>query len=89
MSELEEIKATLQTMDNTLQKKREHNIKCSTSVLMNKKVKFESKSEGNHLVITHSFNVIDFWPATGRWIVRKSPKEGRGVFKLLKWLGVK
>ena len=55
---------------------------------MNKKISFVSKNNGAHLVICHFDLMIDFWPATGRWIVRKSPKEGRGVFKLLKYLGV-
>ena len=68
--------------------KRERNTKSSTDVLMNKKVSFVRKNNGAHLVICHFDLMIDFWPATGRWIVRKSPKESRGVFKLLKYLGV-
>lgn len=69
--------------------KRERNIKSSTDLLMTRGMTFVKRNDGVHLVICHEDLVIDFWPSTGRWQVRKSPKEGRGVFKLLRYLGVK
>lgn len=68
--------------------KRERNTKSSTDILIHKRISFVSRNTGAHLVICHADLMIDFWPATGLWKVRKSPKEGRGVFKLLKYMGV-
>lgn len=69
--------------------KRERNTKSSTDVLIHKGIKFEFKNNGTHLAIKHLDQLIDFWPATGLWKVRNTPKESRGVFKLLKYMGVK
>jgi hypothetical protein len=75
-------------MNNAAKIKRKCNTKSSTDVLMSKQVSFVNHNNGAHLVICHFDLMVDFWPATGLWKVRKSPKEGRGVFKLLKYLGV-
>ena len=76
-------------MTELSKEKRQRNTVSSTDILKHKNITFVYRNNGAHLVICHSDLMIDFWPATGRWIVRKSPKEGRGVFKLLKYLGVK
>ncbi len=69
--------------------KRERNTKSSTDVLMHKRISFVKRNNGAHLIIKHFDQLIDFWPATGLWKVRNTPKENRGVFKLLKYMGVK
>lgn len=52
-------------------------------------VEFESKNGGAHLVVRHAGKTVDFWPGTGKFIPREPrPKHGRGVFNLLKILGV-
>lgn len=64
--------------------KREKNMTSSTQLLINRGVNFESNNYGNHLVVKESGMIIDFWPSTGKWIVRGSGKYKRGVFGLLK-----
>ena len=69
--------------------KRQSNTVASTAILVHKEVKFESKNNGAHLIVTHGTKVVDFWPATGKFISRVSPKNSRGIKNLLKYLGVK
>jgi hypothetical protein len=69
--------------------KREHNKQASIAILKHKQISYVAKANNEHLAICHSNLIIDFWPTTGLWKVRNSPKENRGVFKLLKYLGVK
>jgi hypothetical protein len=83
-----DMKDIFDAMTEHSKEKRQRNTISSTDVLKHKNITFVSKNNGAHLVICHSDLTVDFWPATGKWIVRKSPKEGRGVFKLLKYLGV-
>lgn len=68
-------------------KRREENKNNSASILTASGVSFESKNDGVHLIVKHNSTVVDFWPSTGKWIVRKG-KSGRGVFQLLKHLGI-
>ena len=44
--------------------------------------KFEDK--GYHFVIKHNGMVADFWPTTGKFNIRKTPKYKRGVRLLIK-----
>lgn len=67
--------------------KKEANQESSTEILNGSGVKFESKNFGRHLIIQGEGEKVDFWPSTGKWIVRNG-REGRGVRKLLKYLGV-
>lgn len=69
-------------------RKKESNQEYSTNLLIQKGVEFESKNWGNHLVVTGKNCVIDFWPSTGKFIVR-GVKHGRGVRNLLKLCEVK
>jgi hypothetical protein len=68
-------------------KKRADNTLSSTELLKSRNVKFESKNNGAHLIVTHGAKVVDFWPATGRFISRSSNKDGRGVYKLFEYIG--
>ena len=67
--------------------KKRNNRKSSTDILLENGIKFESKNNGVHLVIDTSNRrtrgkIIDFWPSTGKWIVRNG-KKGRGIRRLL------
>lgn len=66
------------------QEKRAVNRDSSAEVLRAKGVDFTTNNEGFADNLT-----VDFWPGTGKWIVRGGKKAGRGVFNLLKEGGVK
>jgi hypothetical protein len=67
--------------------KRADNTLSSTELLKSRNVSFVSNNNDAHLIVTHGTKVVDFWPATGRFISRSSNKEGRGVYKLLQYIG--
>lgn len=71
------------------QERRSFNRKSSAQILEHSRVNFESKNGGAHLVVRHEKTVVDFWPGTGKWIARDFDVSGRGVFPLLRYLGVK
>jgi hypothetical protein len=60
------------------------NAESSTALLNEKKVQYEVLSE-SHLRVGD----WDFWPSTGLFIHVKTKKRGRGVYNLLKKIGVK
>lgn len=70
------------------QDKRASNRESSAQVLIDRGVAYTSHNAGAHLVVTHNGVTVDFWPGTGRWIGRNGWGEGRGVFPMLKRLGV-
>lgn len=57
-------------------------------LLRERGVAFESKNAGAHLIVRHAGKVADLWPGTGKFQVRGNPRYGRGVFNLLRDLGV-
>jgi hypothetical protein len=63
--------------------KKRSNQSNSTELLRERGVEFESKNSGVHLIVKGNGRVVDFWPSTGKYIVRGG-KTGRGVFKLLR-----
>jgi hypothetical protein len=71
------------------QERRANNRDSSAQILTSKGVIFTSNNGGAHLIIRYGSGHIDFWPGTGKWIVRGSDVKGRGVFELLKHWGVK
>ncbi len=64
------------------QTKRANNRANSATALREANICYETKNGGAHLIVKHDGVVVDFWPGTGKWIVRGG-KTGRGVFKLL------
>lgn len=64
------------------QEKKQSNLDESTKLLINLGVAFTSHNNGVHL---RTASGHDFWPSTGKWIL-KSGQKGRGVFKFLKEL---
>jgi len=79
-SELGELYAA---WDEHKKEKKQNNQKSSVAILEEKGVKFERLSD-THLRVAE----YDYWPSTGLFIHRKTQKRGRGVFGLLKKLGV-
>jgi hypothetical protein len=67
--------------------KRAENRVASAKILSEKGLDFYTRNDGAHLIVSHESGTVDFWPGTGLWKVRGG-KRGRGVFKLLKHLGV-
>lgn len=43
-----------------------------------------SKNGGQHLVVRTAKDTIDFWPSTGRWVVRGKKAQGYDARSLLK-----
>jgi len=64
--------------------KKLSNLEKSTKLLLDRNIDFESKNNGIHLVVT-DFNgsLIDFYPSTGKWIIRNG-KASRGVMNLIR-----
>jgi hypothetical protein len=66
------------------QAKRESNREHGAEALRKAGVPVQSKNLGAHLIVGD--NHVDYWPGTGKWIVRKTKKQGRGIAALLKFL---
>lgn len=70
------------------QNKKWANLESSTKILEEAGVDYTSHNMGIHLVVRFGTTIVDFWPSTGKWMPRKSGRTGRGVFNLLRYLGV-
>lgn len=70
------------------QERRTGNRDNSAQVLADNGIAYLSKNGGAHLVVAHEGEVVDFWPGTGKFTPRGGGRSGRGVFNLLKHLGV-
>lgn len=75
-------------MREASRQKKRSNLESSTQILRDHGVLFESKNADIHLIVKHGGKVVDYWPSTGLWIDRKSKHERRGVFPLLRFIGV-
>lgn len=58
--------------------------KIAKNLLRRKGICFDERNQGAHLIVESPGGKIDFWPGTGKFIVRKSGAVGRGVFNLLR-----
>lgn len=65
------------------QEKRAANREASAKLLSEAGIAFERKNDGAHLVVTGPFGTYDFWPGTGKWMVRGSTTQKRGVAQLI------
>jgi len=66
-------------------KKRGDNRENAPTILFEHGIKFEAKNCGAHLIVEGKNCIIDFWPGTGKWILRKDTRNaGRGIFNLIK-----
>jgi len=86
MSDLGEI---YKAMNDRSREKKESNKRSSTDELKRHNIEFEEKNDGYHIVVSHNGFKVDFWPSTGKFIFRWKKSGGRGVFNLLRKLGVK
>jgi len=66
------------------QEKKRSNLETSTQLLIDNNISFKSHNYGVHIAVVGNNEIIDFWPSTGKWIVRKTNIKGRGIFKLLR-----
>ncbi|MCU7372813.1 hypothetical protein PEC18_18605 [Paucibacter sp. O1-1] len=65
------------------QEKRADNRAASAELLRKAGIQFETKNGGAHLIVSAVGKVIDFWPGTGRWIVRGCARPNYGVRRLI------
>lgn len=87
MSEsIEYIKAAADIRKQESQRKRQSNIVSSTKMLQQNGIEFESKNGGIHLIAKGAGRIADFWPSTGKFIVRGDKRAFRGVKLLIKVL---
>lgn len=49
-------------------------------------ISFWSQNEGIHMIVSGNFQLIDFWPGTGRWKTRDKHIEGSGIQGLLEMI---
>ena len=72
------------------QARRAANRSSSLEIIRRNNIKHSVHNGGAHIVVEAEACVADLWPGTGKWITRSSPSvSGRGVFDLLRHLGVK
>jgi hypothetical protein len=65
--------------------KRAANRDKSAQMLTDAGIKFAAKNGGAHMIVSASDGgLIDFWPGTGKWVVRATKLEQRGVMGLIK-----
>jgi len=70
-------------------KERRHANRAKTPELLKQYgVAFDSRNDGAHLIVTHGGKIADLWPGTGKYQVRGTDRYRRGVFNLLRDLGV-
>lgn len=72
-------------MKKDSERKKERNRKNALTLLDKHLVPYEVKNGGIHLVVD---NHIDYYPTTGKWTCREEKRQGRGIFGLLKYIGV-
>lgn len=66
--------------------KKSSNLATSTAMLDREQIDYISKNNGVHLIVTDfNGNLIDFWPSTGKWIVRNGITS-RGVQNLIRYI---
>lgn len=71
------------------QAKKQSNKENSLQVLDTAGVEHTVQGNNTHVIIKHKGTTVDFYPTTGLWLVRVPSKRGRGVLKLLAYLGIK
>lgn len=80
MSEVTEI---YREMRQYAAEKRRRNKECSTAMLRENGIVFETKNNGAHLIIRTAKGTVNFFPSTGLY---NGVLNGRGVLNLLKEL---
>lgn len=84
MSELAEV---FNAMKDSSKRKRQFNRESSLQYLQGcPDIGVEVKNWGVHLIVHRDHVTADFWPGTGKFILRDCNIKGRGVFNLVKRL---
>lgn len=85
----EEQKLGINNLFLTNKLRRASNRERSCSLLRYLGVDFDVKNDGAHLIVRHEGQTFDFWPGTGKYKPRTpGTPYGRGVFNMLKLLGI-
>lgn len=72
-------------MKEASKERRRANRENSADMLRACGIEFESRNGGAHLIVKGRLGqTIDFWPGTGKFIVRKPHRTGRGVRQVMK-----
>lgn len=85
---MSEIGETFASLREEGRERRANNRESTPEVLRAHGVSFVSKNAGAHLIVTHGKHVADLWPGTGKYQVRGTGRYKRGVFNLLRDLGI-
>lgn len=80
MSEIGEI---FKILSDHKKEKKKSNKEYSTNFLIKCGFDFESKNNGDHLIISFMGKKADFWPSTGKYIIRGGQYR-RGVRNLVR-----
>jgi hypothetical protein len=87
----DDVIADYRSMAEESKTRRQSNRANSAKILRDKCISFQSRNMGAHLIVEYGGETVDFWPGTGKWIRRRYPawpQNGRGIFEMLKALGV-
>jgi hypothetical protein len=85
MSEsIEYIKEISKINKEESQKRRANNKTNSAKLLSSIGISYEEKNNGHHLIVFNEVFTIDFWPSTGKFIIRGDERHFRGVKLLIK-----
>lgn len=76
---------TFRAMREESQERRAHHREASPRLLREAGIPFTEHNGGAHLIVDNP-PTVDFWPGTGKWIVRGTNKKMRGVLHLIRYL---
>ncbi|NML34546.1 hypothetical protein [Paraburkholderia antibiotica] len=65
------------------QARRASNRENSNRLLRENGYTFDERNGAAHLIVQTQRGIVDFWPGTGKFIVRSTRYEARGVFNLM------
>lgn len=65
------------------QARRERHRQMAPEMLRQAGFRFLERNDGAHLIVEDR---VDFWPGTGRWMVRTSGRVGYGIVNLIAFL---
>lgn len=65
------------------QEKRAINREESRKLLERGGIPHTVHNDGAHLIVSLNNYTVDFWPGTGKWIIRGVGRSGRGVLNML------
>ena len=82
---MSEIGDTFKIIKERSKLKKISNIESSTLMLLDRGYDVDIRNNGVHLIVDWNDKTVDFWPSTGKWIVRGG-KQSRGVKGLIREL---